>query len=145
MAETTEMTMDAEREITRLVARLVFEADEGALDDYLALFTDDAVWEVRPGPGSQVPASLCTGRDEISASVQQRRAYGVQGPGAGTMHHITTQHYDVTGDEATGRIYYQFVGMVDGVPTIRTLGEYRDRYRRTGDGWKLAERVVHIR
>jgi hypothetical protein len=35
--------------------------------------------------------------------------------------------------------------MVDGKPTIRTLGEYRDRYRRTEQGWKLAHRIILIR
>jgi hypothetical protein len=134
----------AELDIRRLVAQLALEADTGELDDYLALFTEDAVWEMPANATSGVPVTYCSGRAEISASVQQRRAIGVQGPGAGTMHHITTQHIDVSGDNASGHIYYQFVGMVDGRPTIRTLGEYRDRYRRTPDGWKLSHRIVLI-
>jgi 3-phenylpropionate/cinnamic acid dioxygenase small subunit len=141
----TDDAMRAEHDIRKLIARLAFEADEGELDDYLALFTEDAVWEMPANAASGVPATYCAGQDEISTSVQQRRAIGVQGPGAGTMHHITTQQIDVTGDDASGRIYYQFVGMIDGKPTVRTLGEYRDRYRRTEQGWKLAHRIILIR
>ena len=134
----------AELEIRRLVAQLAYEADAGQLDDYLALFTVDAVWEMPGNVALGISSAHCAGQAEISANVQQRRAIGVQGPGAGTMHHITTQHIDVSGDNGSGHIYYQFVGMVDGKPTIRTIGEYRDRYRRTAHGWKLAHRTVLI-
>jgi 3-phenylpropionate/cinnamic acid dioxygenase small subunit len=134
----------AEHDIRRLVAQLAFEADTGELDDYLALFTDDAVWEMPGDEALGISAAYCAGQAEISVSVQQRRAIGVQGPGAGNMHHITTQRIDVSDDDGAGHIYYQFVGMVDGKPTIRTIGEYRDRYRRTAEGWKLAHRTVLI-
>jgi hypothetical protein len=134
----------AEVEIRRLIAQLALEADTGALDDYLDLFTEDAVWEVPANARSGVPATRCVGRSEIAASVEHRRAIGVQGPGTGAMHHITTQEIAVRGDDADGRIYYQFVAVVDGTPTIRTLGRYRDSYRRTANGWKLAHRIVLI-
>jgi 3-phenylpropionate/cinnamic acid dioxygenase small subunit len=131
-------------QVQRLVAQLALQADAGTLEDYLDLFTEDAVWEVPANDRAGVPAARCVGHDEIATSVRQRRALGVQGPGTGAMHHITTQEIEVHGEQATGRIYYQFVAIVDGVPTIRTLGQYRDRYRRTTNGWKLAHRVVLI-
>ena len=134
----------AELDIRQLVAELALQSDAGELDDYLALFTEDAVWEMPANAASGVSATSCTGRVEIAATVQARRAIGVQGPGTGAMHHITTQHIEVSGDEASGHVYYQFVGMVEGRPTIRTLGQYRDRYRRTADGWKLAHRTILI-
>jgi ketosteroid isomerase-like protein len=134
----------AELDIRNLVAELAWQADVGEIDDYLALFTDDALWEMPANPNLGIPAASLTGHAEIAASVRQRREMGVQGPGTTAMHHITTQHVDVAGDEATGRVYYQFVGFVDGRPTIRTLGRYADRYRRTADGWKLARRTITI-
>ena len=88
----------AEVEIQRLIAQLALEADTGTLEDYLALFTEDAVWTVPANARSGVPATHCVGRSEISASVQQRRAIGVQGPGTGAMHHITTQEITVRDD-----------------------------------------------
>lgn len=130
--------------IRRLIADLAVQADAGELDDYLVLFTEDAVWEVLANAASGVPAASCRGRDDIRASVVERRSMGVQGPGTGAMHHLTTQRIEVVGDDASGHVYYQFVGMVDGRPTIRTLGQYRDRYRRTDDGWKLAHRTILI-
>jgi SnoaL-like protein len=141
----TDESIRDELDIRRLVARLAFEADAGELDDYLDLFTEDAIWEMPANATSGVPAAYCAGHAEISASVQQRRAIGVQGPGSGSMHHINTQHIELTGDDATGHIYYQFVGMVDGRPSVRTFGEYRDLYRRTAGGWKLARRTILIR
>lgn len=133
-----------ELDIRLLVADLAFQADAGDLDDYLALFTEDAVWEVPANAASGVPAAHCAGRKEIQASVAGRRALGVQGPGTGAMHHITTQYIEVSGDEASGHIYYLFVAMVEGRPAVRTVGQYRDRYRRTADGWKLSHRTVLI-
>ena len=134
----------AELEIRSLVAELAILADTGDLEDYLACFTEDAVWEVPANDAAGVPSAYCEGHDEIAASVRQRRAMGVQGPGTGTMHHITTQHIVVSGEAASGYVYYQFVGMADRTPTIRTLGRYRDIYRRTPHGWKLARRTILI-
>jgi hypothetical protein len=136
--------VQAELDIRRLVAELAVQADAGSIDDYLALFTADAVWEMPANAATGIPAAYCAGHDEIRASVEARRAMGVQGPGAGSVHHITTQHFAVSGDEATGHIYYQFLGMADGKPVLRTLGQYRDRYRRTDVGWKLAHRTILI-
>jgi ketosteroid isomerase-like protein len=140
---TDETTLDV-LAIESLIARLAIAADVGELDEYLALFTEDAVWELSASAASGVPPSTCSGRAEIKASVEQRRAIGVQGPGTGAMHHLTTRSIVVAGDEGEGHVYYQFVGMADRVPTIRTLGQYLDRYRRTPDGWKLARRTVLI-
>jgi 3-phenylpropionate/cinnamic acid dioxygenase small subunit len=140
----TDETIRSELDIARLIAQLAIEADCGEIADYLALFTEDAIWEMPANPAAGLAAAHAAGHDEIRAGVEQRRAMGVQGPGVGTMHHITTQRIVVTGDEATGIVYYQFLGTVDGLPTIRTLGEYRDRYRRTSDGWKLAHRTILI-
>ena len=136
--------MNDDLAIRKLIADLAVQADTGELDDYLALFTEDAVWEMPANPASGVPAAYRSGRDDIGVSVVERRSIGVQGPGTGTMHHLTTQRIEVSGDAASGHIYYQFVGMVDGKPTIRTLGQYLDRYRRTDDGWKLAHRTILI-
>jgi hypothetical protein len=95
-------------------------------------------------PAMGLEASVKKGREEIAAGVRERRATGVQGPGSGTWHSITTQQIEVTGDEATGRVYYQFLGKTDGKPGVLTLGRYADRYVRTGEGWKLAHRVIHL-
>jgi ketosteroid isomerase-like protein len=140
----SEQRIHDELDIRTLLAELAFQADDGELDTYIDLFTDDAVWEMPANAAAGVPASRCEGHAEISASVQQRRAIGVQGPGTGAMHHLTTVRIDVQGDEASGYVYYQFVGMAEGRPAVRTVGRYRDTYRRTAAGWKLSHRTVVI-
>ena len=140
----SEQRIHDELDIRTLLAELAFQADDGELETYLDLFTEDAVWEMPANAAAGVPASRCEGRAEISASVQQRRSIGVQGPGTGGMHHLTTVHIEVHGDDASGRVYYQFVGMVEGRPAVRTIGRYRDSYRRTAAGWKLSCRTVLI-
>ncbi|KQX72252.1 MULTISPECIES: nuclear transport factor 2 family protein [unclassified Streptomyces] len=49
------------------------------------------------------------------------------------------------GDTATGRAYMSEVGRaLDGRGGIN-YAIYHDRYQRTGDGWKFAERVYEVR
>jgi len=60
------------------------------------------------------------------------------------MHHLTTMRVQVQGDSGSGDVYYQFIALVDGRPALRTVGRYRDAYRRMEDGWKLSARTVVI-
>ena len=140
----SEQRIQDELEIRTLLAELAFQADDGELETYLDLFTDDAVWEMPANAAAGVPAARLEGRADISASVQQRRAIGVQGPGTGAMHHLTTMRIHVHDDKGSGYVYYQFIGLVDGRPALRTVGRYHDTYRRTADGWKLSARTVVI-
>ena len=143
MSTVSEQRVAAELEIRNLVAALAINADIGEIDDYAALFTEDAVWEMPANPAMGLEATEKKGRADIVAGVRERRAAGTQGPGTGTWHSITTQQIEVSGDEATGRVYYQFLGKVDGKPSMLTLGRYTDRYVRTTVGWKLAHRTIH--
>ena len=133
----------ADREIRSLVARIAHLADTGDIDEYLAQFTDDAVWEMPDNPQLGVAGSTRRGRADIAAGVHERRGSGVQGPGTGTRHVITTQAVEVTGsDEATGRAYWMFYSDTSSTPTLRSLGQYDDTFRRDADGWKLARRTI---
>ena len=129
-------------DIRKLVADLAIRADTGTIDEYLALFTEDAVWVMPANPDTGVPAAYRKGRDDIRVGVEERRSMGVQGPGTAARHHITTLSVDVDGDRATGHVYYQFLNRRDGAVVIQTLGEYHDTYLRTPDGWQLAHRLI---
>lgn len=51
----------------------------------------------------------------------------------------------IDGDTATGRAYiHEFGRMRDGA-SHANYAVYHDRYRRTPDGWKFAERVYEVR
>ena len=55
------------------LAHMADMAPEDELDGYVALFTDDARWEM--------PRSLRQGRDDILAGALDRRKNGSKGPG----------------------------------------------------------------
>jgi 3-phenylpropionate/cinnamic acid dioxygenase small subunit len=134
---------DDELEIRNLVAALAQFADTGTVDEYVALFTDDAVWEMPANPANDVPASNRTGRAEIAAGVHDRRAAGVQGPGSATRHVVSTLRITmVSTDEATGVAYFQYFADTTTMPRLVSVGQYDDVFRRTADGWKVARRRI---
>lgn len=137
--------MTEELEIRNLIAALAHHADHGDVADYMALFTDDAVWAMPANPVVGVPASTRSGRADIEAGVHERRAAGVQGPGSATMHVITTIRIDfVDAEHARGRLYWQFYGDTAGGGALRSIGSYDDEYRLDADRWKLARRTVTL-
>ena len=85
-----------------------------------------------------IPAEL-VGREEIRAGGERLQAqwdFFVQ-----TTHPGTIQ---LDGDTATGRAYIQELARaIDGRQGLN-FAIYHDRYRRTGDGWKFAERVYEV-
>lgn len=126
--------MSDDAAIRNVVARLAILADEGDLEEYVDLFTDDARWDM---PGGELQ-----GRDNLLAGAIERRAAGTVGPGSNTRHVITTQAVAVDGDEAASDSYFQFWVNTATEPSIALFGTYRDRLVRTESGWKLAHRVI---
>ena len=110
-------------------------ADAGTMHDsdrIASLFTHDGAWRM-----PDIPADLA-GREEIRAWVRRRPAeYLVQ-----TTHPGTIQ---LDGDTASGRAHIQELGRARDGRSFLNYAIYHDRYRRTPDGWKFAERVYEIR
>ena len=126
-----------ERQIRNLIARFGHLTDYGDLDEYMALFTDDAVWEFTDGS--------CRGADAIRADRVRRRSEGTQGPGTHTRHMNTTLWVQVDGsDVAFAHSYFLFVRDADTSPVIALTGRYHDTLRRTPAGWKLAHRQITL-
>jgi len=103
-------------------------------DRLVSLFTDDGVLRM-----PNVPAEF-HGREEIRAGRERlvaRWDFFVQTTHPGTI--------VLDGDTATGRAYIQeIVRTLDGLQGLN-FAIYHDRYQRTSDGWKFAERVYEIR
>ncbi len=60
-------------------------------------------------------------------------------PGMHTMHHVHHPEIEVDGDTATGTWYLTDKVMIPRFNyALEGTALYADRYRRTGDGWKLA-------
>jgi hypothetical protein len=98
------------------------------------LFTTDGVLRM-----PNVPVEL-TGREEIRAGgekLQEQWDFFVQTYHPGPIR--------LDGDEATGRAYIQeLVRLLDGRQGLN-YAIYHDRYRRTAEGWRFAERVYEVR
>jgi uncharacterized protein (TIGR02246 family) len=131
------MTVTDELAIRNLLARIAQHADSGSLDDYAALFAADARWEM-PAEGTRL------GRAEIRAAAERRRASLATGPDSHTRHLVGTVAVTVDGDLAVAESYWQFYGSTDTKPELRSMGAYRDRFRREGGSWRLAERLITI-
>ena len=72
----------------------------------------------------------------------ERRAAGITGPGTQTRHLISTVAVTVEGDEAIAESCWQFYTGTGDRPVLASMGTYHDTFRRTPEGWLLAERVV---
>ena len=132
-------------DIRTLLARLAHVADQGDVDEYLTLFTPDAVWSMPEIPQTGVPASERRGLAEIEAGVRERRDSGVQGPGTNTAHLVTTTAVRFeTADVAVADSTWMFLVDTLAAPRIASFGRYTDTLRRTGDGWRLARREIRV-
>jgi ketosteroid isomerase-like protein len=134
--------MSDDNDIRSLLARLAHLADSGDLDEYLTLFTEDAAWVIPAIPQTGVAASERRGVEEIAEGVRERRAAGVQGPGTGTMHLVTTTDVEIHGDQATALSTWLFLADTSTAPRVQAVGRYEDTLRRTPDGWRLARREI---
>jgi ketosteroid isomerase-like protein len=111
--------------------------DAGMLLDYdrfAALFTEDGVWQipaVNVSFGSR--AEIRAGRERLAAVWQ----YFVQNTHPGVI--------QLDGDTATGRTYVEEFGRFRDGSSHLNYAVYHDRYRRTPDGWKFAERVYEVK
>ena len=103
-------------------------------DRFASLFTEDGAWRM-PHINEDFDS-----RDEIRAGVERLRPtweYFVQ-----TVHPGTIQ---LDGDSAVGRSYVSEFGRFRNGSSTLNYSIYHDRYERTQDGWKFAERVYEVR
>lgn len=133
-----------EAEIRNLIGRVALLADTTPdLDLYLALFTDDAVWDFPGDAAQQLPASRTQGHAAILADRQERRRTGFQGPGTHTRHLVTVLAVDVDGADTAGAdSYWMYLNHTDTAPALQSMGQYHDSLVRTAQGWKLAHRQI---
>ncbi|ORV09193.1 bile acid 7-alpha dehydratase [Mycobacterium celatum] len=100
-------------------------------DDFADTLTDDVKGDYGSSVGEE---HHFTNRDDLVAYMRS-----ALGPGIITEHRVTHPEITVSGDEASGTWYLQdrvIVAEFD----FMLIGAafYRDRYRRTADGWKIS-------
>jgi ketosteroid isomerase-like protein len=111
--------------------------DAGMMRDYdrfASLFTQDGVWRI---PDANVKF---VSREGIRAGIERLQGlweYLVQ-----TVHPGTIR---LEGDTAVGRAYIAEFGRFRDGSSHLNYSVYHDRYQRTSDGWKFAERAYELR
>jgi hypothetical protein len=134
--------------VRNLVARLSHLADSGSDDDmteYISIYTADGAWApIVPASAESSASRARHGHDDILAGVQERRAAGLQGPGSNSKHFITTMTVAFeTDDLAQTRCNFLVYNETNArPPVLYTVGEYRDSFVRTSEGWRLSRREI---
>ena len=112
-------------------------ADARDADGFRALFADDAVLTVIEPDGTPRPALV--GVDQIAKIPVRLGRYDR------TVHRVGAPQVEPDGpDAATGTVECEAHHHLGDTDTVMTI-TYEDRYRRTEDGWRFAERTVRIR
>jgi SnoaL-like domain len=134
-----------ELKIRNVIAQLALLSDMGDIEEWGALFAEDADYTTGSG-------NAWHGRADIVASGQERREKGTHGPGSGNRHLSASVFVRQTGpDSAEAESYLEMYrdvelaetgsdGQPTKSPTLMVFGYYRDRFVRTSDGWKVAHR-----
>lgn len=113
----------------RLAADCSYFSDRGRIEDYANLYIEDGLF-TRPGLEAR-------GRSVIEAALRQRP------PHVKTRHITSDTIVDVvSSDEATGRGTQLFVAhdASSGTTAAPVPVDFEDRYVRTTEGWRIAER-----
>lgn len=123
--------------IRETIAKYGLLYDEGELDAFVQLFTEDAVVDIQPPPGFfDVPVR---GRDAIERAFRSRYAeVSLQGT---RRHVITNTVVDLDGDRASATsMLIAMVARHSGELDLLGSGVYRDVLRRVDGAWLFAER-----
>ena len=131
-------TIEIERECERLIAKYCHFVDHDEATRVAELFTENGVWK-------NVNVTM-TGRDGIRSGFQKRQ----DNRGRMSRHVCTNALIDVISEtEAKGTVYmslYYHDGEAgrETSPTdcLQKLGEYRDQFIKTDEGWRFEYREV---
>lgn len=131
----TDEVTSIERACERLVISYTHLVDGGRAADVADLFTEDGVWTAG--------RTRYEGRSAIRAAFTRR-----QESDRTSRHVCTNLQIDVIdADRATGLVYltlYRFDGPGPAAPEAELVGDYRDVFVRTPEGWRFAERHTTV-
>ncbi len=120
-------------EIRHILTSLNQGADFNDSDLWVSQWTPDGSW-TRPDGESFV------GHDRLR---EYRRSTRVPGGGASSRRHWTNGVVlTPTADGATGVTYYMLLDISASPPTVSSAGHYEDVFVRTGDGWRIKQRII---
>lgn len=121
-------TLEDTVEITGVVALWAHLMDDQQLDRFGECLTEDAIWD-----GSVFGFDPVAGLDSITAVLGA--------PGHAKAHHTTNIVVsEGPGDEVRARS--KGLGLLAGGGVASVV--YADELRRSGDGWRISRRVIHV-
>jgi len=132
----TETTVAIEAACARLVVSYTHLVDGGRAADIADLFAENGVWSS--------PQQRMKGRAALRAGFASRQAQTER-----TSRHVCTNLLVdvVDADHATGLVYlslYRHDGDDVGPAVPALIGDYRDTFVRTPDGWRFDERHLTV-
>lgn len=129
--------MGIEGEVRSFLGRVSWVSDEGTIDEYAELFTDDAT--------ITFDGRIDRGRAGIVSAAQTRRKAGVSGPGSGRRHFVNTLRVISDSDgSAHADSYLLVVAETATGPSIAAMARYEDRLVSRDGAWRISQRVVHL-
>jgi len=135
---------DADRSaLTDLVHRYAAGVDDRDLSAVAGLFCPDGVLVVPDDPVGSTSSTVHAGRESVESALEQVRALPA------TMHAVVGIVLEAGPDpvEASGRvacIAHHVVARHDGTRGETWHVVYRDQYRRTAAGWRIASRELQV-
>ncbi len=129
-----------EHECERLVTQYCHFVDHGEAARVAELFAENGVWKSA--------VATMNGRDEVEQGFAQRQANEQRM----SRHVCNNLLIDVIDEDHAEGVVYVTLFRHDGEPGRRLsplegpelVGEYRDRFIRTSDGWRFAHREIDV-
>ena len=120
--------MNDQQEITELLARYADGVNCRDIEAWAAVWVEDCLYNLN----GELEVK---GRDAIMA-LYAKSMKSVES----MLQLVHNGTVEVDGDSATGRWYVTEYRVMDEDTSVFVIGVYQDRYVRTADGWKFAER-----
>ena len=121
------------------IARYSYAWDERDLDGYVALFAEDAIFEVDPElPGG--PSVHRRGREEIRSWAEERMA--ARSPDVQVRHHQSGTVFEELGADHARTRTMLLTSRVGPGGQPPSSGIYYDEWQRTPEGWRVARRTL---
>ena len=138
------MTAEDRLAILDQIGRYSYAVDAFDADEFAARFTADGVFE-RRAIGSDGPYEVIEGHEALRRWILE--ILETLPEGVITRHHQRATVFDeLSADAASTRTMLLLTSIAPGDRHPRTVssGVYRDEWRRTGEGWRIARRVADM-
>lgn len=129
--------LEDHRDLTQLVAQYGPSVDSGSADETASIWTGDGTFAV---VGGELTFTM-EGRDQIRGMVSGEGHQSLIHNGC--AHVLTVPHVMVDGDRATGRSYALNIRWDSEADRfwVARVSANRWNWQRTGEGWKVVERI----